>query len=68
VKSKTLVLGIKTDLLFPTEEQKLLASYIPDAHYDEIESLYGHDGFLIECPQIASLYKAFLTANIKIEK
>jgi homoserine O-acetyltransferase len=73
VKSKTLVLGIKSDLLFPTEEQRLLAAYIADAHYDEVESLYGHDGFLIECPQIASLYKAFLTANntdanIKLEK
>ncbi len=68
VKAKTLVLGIKSDILFPVEEQKLLASYIPDAHYEELESLYGHDGFLIETDQITALYKAFLYSNIKVEK
>lgn len=68
IKAKTLVLGIKSDILFPVEEQKLLAAYIPDAHYDELESLYGHDGFLIECDQITTLYRGFLYANVKIEK
>jgi len=48
VKAKTLVIGISSDLLFPVEEQKLIAQHIPDAHFEEIDSTYGHDGFLIE--------------------
>lgn len=48
IKSKTLVIGIRSDLLFPPSEQKFLASKIPGAVYLEIDSFYGHDGFLIE--------------------
>ncbi len=65
VTSRTLVLGITTDVLFPVDEQRLLAAYIPDAHYEELESLYGHDGFLIECDQIAAQYQSFLQANTR---
>jgi homoserine O-acetyltransferase len=68
IKSKTLVLGIKTDILFPLEEQKLLAGHIPEAHYKEIESVYGHDGFLIECDQISRHYNSFLYVTAKAEK
>jgi homoserine O-acetyltransferase len=66
VKARTLVLGITTDLLFPTDEQRLLATYIPEAHYEELESLYGHDGFLIECDQIADQYQSFLRATTRL--
>lgn len=48
VKAKTLIVGITTDILFPPEEQELMAQLIPDAKYVEIDSTYGHDGFLIE--------------------
>ena len=48
IKSRTLVVGIRSDLLFPPAEQQFLARHIPDAVYQEIDSLYGHDGFLIE--------------------
>jgi homoserine O-acetyltransferase/O-succinyltransferase len=48
VKAKTLVIGISSDLLFPPSEQKFLAEKIPGALYLEIDSFYGHDGFLIE--------------------
>lgn len=66
VKSRTLILGIKTDILFPVEEQRFLATRIPDAYYEEIESLYGHDGFLIECDQISTRYLSFLRAIDKV--
>ncbi|HEY0056675.1 MAG TPA: homoserine O-acetyltransferase [Pedobacter sp.] len=46
--AKTLVIGIRSDLLFPPSEQKFLAEKIPGASYLEIDSFYGHDGFLIE--------------------
>jgi homoserine O-acetyltransferase len=48
IKAKTLVIGIKSDALFPIVEQEYLAKHIPDASYQVIDSLYGHDGFLIE--------------------
>jgi len=48
IKAKTLVIGIKSDALFPIVEQEFLAKHIPDASYQVIDSLYGHDGFLIE--------------------
>ena len=48
VKAKTLVIGITSDILFPPQEQALIASGIPNARFIEIDSDYGHDGFLIE--------------------
>ncbi|SOE22700.1 homoserine O-acetyltransferase [Spirosomataceae bacterium TFI 002] len=48
VKAKTLVIGISSDVLFPVEEQRFLAANIPNATFEEIDSTYGHDGFLIE--------------------
>ena len=48
VKAKTLAVGITSDILFPVDEQKFVAENIPGAEYVEIDSFYGHDGFLIE--------------------
>ena len=55
IKAKTLVIGVNTDVLFPTNEQQLIAKYIPNACYYEIESRYGHDGFLIETEKITEI-------------
>ncbi|MCH5221194.1 MAG: homoserine O-acetyltransferase [Muribaculaceae bacterium] len=44
----TIVIGITTDIIFSPGEMKHLASLIPGARYCEIESEYGHDGFLVE--------------------
>lgn len=48
IKAKTLVIGINNDLLFPIEEQQFLATQIPHARFTELNSFYGHDGFLVE--------------------
>lgn len=60
IKSKTLVLGIKSDLLFPFAEQKFLSKNINGASFALIDSLYGHDGFLIESEIIDKHLKKFL--------
>jgi homoserine O-acetyltransferase len=59
VKARTLVLGIKSDMLFPVAEQQFQARHIPDAEYQEIDSLYGHDGFLIEYKQLSQVIRAW---------
>jgi homoserine O-acetyltransferase len=61
ITAKTLVIGISSDLLFPVEEQKYLAEHIPGSIYHEIDSPYGHDGFLIEVEQITQLLKKELS-------
>lgn len=48
VKAHTMIMGIESDLLFPLDEQRLLARKIPGAFLRIINSNYGHDGFLIE--------------------
>ena len=48
IQAKTLVIGIVNDVLFPLEEQQFLAKNIPGARFSELNSFYGHDGFLIE--------------------
>lgn len=60
IRSKTLVLSLEGDLLFPPEEQEFLAAHIPGAKLEWIRSDYGHDGFLLEFEQISNVIKAFL--------
>jgi len=59
IRAKTLCMGIRSDLLYPVDEQKFVAEYIPDAEYVEIDSLYGHDGFLIEVGKVTEIVKKF---------
>jgi len=60
IRAKTLIIGISSDFLCPVAEQKFLAKHIPGAHYVEINSPYGHDGFLIEGKQIGDAITQFL--------
>jgi homoserine O-acetyltransferase len=60
IKAKALVIGIKTDILFPVQEQQFIAENIPCAVFETISSLYGHDGFLLEFEQIEKLIISFI--------
>jgi len=73
VKSRTLVIGIRSDVLFPIEEQEYLHKHIAQAEFAELDSFYGHDGFLIETEAltkiITSFYKTDVTGkNIPLQK
>jgi homoserine O-acetyltransferase/O-succinyltransferase len=57
VRAKTFIIGIRSDILFPIEEQKFLAKHIPHAYFSEISSDYGHDGFLIETAKLQALFE-----------
>lgn len=57
ISSNTIVIGISSDILFPPSEQKFIANHIPKAKYIEIESLFGHDGFLVELEELNRILK-----------
>jgi Homoserine acetyltransferase len=55
IKAKTVCVGINSDILFPCEEQKFMAENITGGIYREINSKFGHDGFLLEWEQIKNI-------------
>ncbi len=65
VMANTLVIGVSSDQLFPTEEQRYLALHIPEADFVAIDSMYGHDGFLIETEQLSHIIGDFLEGNFR---
>ncbi len=59
IKAKTLLLGFSSDILFHASEVEFMKDYIPNSKYSEIDSLYGHDGFLIEGKKITNEIEKF---------
>jgi homoserine O-acetyltransferase len=60
ITAKTLIIGINSDVLFPKEEQKFLRNHIAGSRFQLIDSIYGHDGFLIEYQALIEQFKIFL--------
>ncbi|MEM7296865.1 MAG: homoserine O-acetyltransferase [Bacteroidota bacterium] len=61
IRSKTIVIGLDTDLLFPISDQQFIAEHIPNASLHVITSNYGHDGFLTEAKEITKILIKELT-------
>jgi homoserine O-acetyltransferase len=59
IKAKSIYIGIRSDILFPIEEQIFLAANTRKSALDIIDSRYGHDGFLVETEQIARSIRNF---------
>jgi homoserine O-acetyltransferase len=53
ILQRTLIIGISSDILCPLAEQHFLAKHIPYSTLIEIDSDYGHDGFMVESQKIA---------------
>lgn len=53
IPQPTLIIGIRSDILCPLDEQQFMADHIPHTRFYEIDSAFGHDGFIIETAQIS---------------
>ena len=60
IQQPTLVIAIRGDVLCPVEELQFLAQNLPHAKFIEIDSSYGHDGFLVETDVISAHIKEWL--------
>lgn len=54
-----LTVGITTDMIFTPEDMKELHGMIPNSTYREIDSSFGHDGFLVEYALLNNIIKEF---------
>lgn len=66
IKAKTTVIGIDTDILFPLQEQQFLTENIPGAQLKIIQSMYGHDGFLLEYHQLEEIISGKDAHQLKV--
>ena len=64
IQTPTLVIGINSDILCPLAEQKFLEDHMPNANLVAIDSMYGHDGFIIETATITSYLRTWLNSLI----
>lgn len=60
IHQPTLLIGISSDILCPLEEQRFIAQHIPDCKLVEIDSAYGHDGFMVEGKKISTHLREWL--------
>jgi homoserine O-acetyltransferase len=66
--NKALVVGVTTDILFPSRQQKEIADVMratgTEVDYVEIDSVNGHDAFLIDDEHFSPVVKKFLNESV----
>lgn len=60
IRARTLLVGITTDIVFTPAEMQALHRMIPRSCYREIDSPFGHDGFLVEHEQLNAILYPFM--------
>ena len=60
VRAECSVISITSDQLFPPCDLRDIARMVPRAEYHEIDSIFGHDGFLIENDVLVEILKPFI--------
>jgi len=64
IQQKTLLIGITSDILCPLEEQRHMQLHLPNSTMIEIDSVYGHDGFMVEVVKISEVLKKWLEGKM----
>ncbi|RFF28600.1 MULTISPECIES: homoserine O-acetyltransferase [unclassified Wenzhouxiangella] len=64
VETRTLVVGITSDLLYPPRDQKALAEALPQSSIAWLEAPQGHDAFLIEQERLDRIVCGFRRQGI----
>ena len=66
---KALVVGVTTDILFPSRQQKEIADSMErtdtDVEYVEIDSVNGHDAFLVDDEHFTPVVSGFLAETLE---
>ncbi|KNC73796.1 hypothetical protein SARC_13647 [Sphaeroforma arctica JP610] len=65
IKARTLVLGVQSDILIPIWQQQEVATRLKAAGneevtYYELDSIYGHDTFLLDVDNVGAAVKGHL--------
>ena len=60
IRARTLGEGNTTDMIFTPREMRELHGQIPGSLYREIDSPFGHDGFLVEYEQLDAILAPFM--------
>lgn len=60
INSEATVIGVNSDILFPIDEQQFIAKHLKNATYYQIDSEFGHDGFLVETDQLNQIISSVL--------
>ena len=68
IKARTLIVAVASDILFPPDEQRFLAWHISNAVFVEVESMFGHDGFLIETEALRKIIQSFIKQDFNLDK
>ncbi|WP_341216434.1 bifunctional aspartate kinase/homoserine dehydrogenase I [uncultured Wocania sp.] len=72
IKANIHIIGVDSDLFFTAEENrqthKQLAVTNPNVTYNEINSVHGHDAFLIEYEQLEKIIEGIFVPNSKKRK
>ncbi|RDV13615.1 homoserine O-acetyltransferase [Pontibacter diazotrophicus] len=68
LKAKSLFVGVNSDVLFPVEEQRFLHEHVAHSSFYLIQSDYGHDGFLVEFPQLTEAITNFYEEEERLEE
>lgn len=63
ITASTILVGITSDIIFTPAEMRELQQQIPASRYFEIDSPFGHDGFLVEYEQLNHILYPFINSE-----
>ena len=63
IRTRSLVVAISSDILFPPSDHDILVENIPDVEYHIIDSDFGHDGFLVEHEKLNDIITKFMNCK-----